>query len=682
MRLATVLVSLTGMVVPSGAAQSQGSDSVARPTAALDVPYLPQSVLLCGGAALAMVERWWGRRGVYAEDFADLVKPALGGIRTTDLDSAARARGWDTQVLRRTPELVRENVLHGVPVIALIQVAPERYHYVVVVGWSTGRIVYHDPAGSPFTTIAEALFLTRWNAADGWALLVQPAAEAVLVAAATRRDPAPADPLPCSPWLDLAVDAALARRLEQAEHWLATAREACPGEPRVLRELAGVRFKQGGHSEVVRLATEYVTLVPGDGFGWQLLATGRFQTGDRDGALDAWNQVGRPSVDLVRIDGTRAIRFRKIADAVSVDHGAVLTSSGLALARRRLSEVPALRLSAVEYQPVPGGIVELRVAVIERPMVDRAWRLVAAGAIRAVAQHEAGIAIASPTGAGELWTGTLRWEYARSKAALRVDLPAALGFPGVVGVEGARERFRFLLRTADTTEYSESLRSAVIGYGGWVTAGVRPSATLRLERWSEEREYLAASVGVELRARENRLGVDIGGGYAFPLSSHGGYTRGGARASWASSRGLSRTSWSTRIGFDWARGDAPLGVWPAAGSNFAWAIPLRAHPLSQGGLLAGASAGRGIMHAGLSGEQPIHRLGPLVLAVGVFLDAARVMDAADASEEDRFYLDGGAGLRIGIGDGQLGVLRIDLARGLVADRHTALSLGVHRSWPP
>jgi hypothetical protein len=87
---------------------------------------------LCGGAALAMVERWWGRRGVFAEDFSGLVRPELGGIRTSDLASTARARGWDTRVLLGTPELVRHHLDSGEPVVALIQVSPDRYHFVVV----------------------------------------------------------------------------------------------------------------------------------------------------------------------------------------------------------------------------------------------------------------------------------------------------------------------------------------------------------------------------------------------------------------------------------------------------------------------------------------------------------------------------------------------------------------------
>jgi hypothetical protein len=65
----------------------------------------------------------------------------------------------------------------------------------------------------------------------------------------------------------------------------------------------------------------------------------------------------------------------------------------------------------------------------------------------------------------------------------------------------------------------------------------------------------------------------------------------------------------------------------------------------------------------------------------VFIDAADIMVAADGAPGDRLYLDGGAGLRIGMAEGQPGVLRIDLARGLAGEGRFALTLGVHQSWP-
>jgi hypothetical protein len=86
------------------------------------------------------------------------------------------------------------------------------------------------------------------------------------------------------------------------------------------------------------------------------------------------------------------------------------------------------------------------------------------------------------------------------------------------------------------------------------------------------------------------------------------------------------------------------------------------------------------MSAGVAGDYPVYRIGPLVFGAGLFLDAARIGAAADGSP-DRSWLDGGGGLRIGLGDGRSGILRIDLARSLVTDRAAALTVGIHRSWP-
>ena len=266
----------------------------------------------------------------------------------------------------------------------------------------------------------------------------------------------------------------------------------------------------------------------------------------------------------------------------------------------------------------------------------------------------------------------------RPRTAIRVDFPADLGFQGVIGIEGARERFLVARGPATTPVFEESRRSGLLRFGGWATAGVRPSAAVRLERWSEHRGYLAVSGGTELRTRDNRFGFTATTEHAIALAAHPSYTRASAAATWASSLGLRRAAWSTRLGFEWASTNAPLGTWPVAGGNLSWAIPLRADGL--GGLLAGRNTGRAIIHSGLAGDHPITRVGPLILAAGVFLDGARVMAAADNSVGDRFYLDGGAGIRIGIAEGQLGILRIDWARGLL-DQRSALTVGVHRSWP-
>ena len=650
-------------------AQSPHPDA-ARAAPFLEVPYLAQSVLLCGGAALAMVERWWGRRGVFAEDFAGLVRPEQGGILTTELDSAARTRGWDTRVHRGTPELVRQHLDAGEPVVALIQVAPSRYHYVVVIGWREGKVTFHDPARAPFITMEEARFLSRWSGADRWAMVVRPMPAPPLKVAAGITEQAPIDSLPCRPWLDRAVDAAQERRLIEAVQLLEEAGRSCPGEPLVVREMAGVRFKQGMHSAAIRLAEEYLATTPKDEAGWQLLAASRYLAGDSPGALAAWNELGRPTVDLLRVDGNRKIRYREIADAASLAPGTLLTPSRLALSQRRVSRVPALRRGVVDYQPVPGGIAEVRVAIAERPVMDPVWRLLVAGAIGAVAQREMGLQVASPTGAGELWTAGWRWASIRPRTALRVDMPGHVLFPGVIGIEGSWERF-------STTGIEETRRSGFVGFDGWLTAGIRPSGGLRVERWSGQRDYLAVSVGAELRAGGDRLTLRATTEHALAISAHRSFTRGSAAATWASGTGLRRAAWSTRVGIDWAGRNAPRGTWPLAGGGVSWAVPLRAHPLDGDSLVAG----RGILHAGLAGDHPIARVGPLAVAAGAFLDAARVVASTGDRSPSRWFLDGGVGLRIGLSEGQLGVIRLDLARGLSGGRRSALTIGIHPRWP-
>jgi hypothetical protein len=684
-RIGRSLTTICGLGLALGgapaSAQSLSPNPSSRPTPVLDVPYLPQSELLCGGAAVAMVERWWGRRGVYAEDFVSLVRPEMRGIRTSDLAAASRALGWETLTFEGTPEEVRQFLEQSVPVVALLQVAPDRYHYVVILAWSDGRVIFHDPARAPARSIDETQFLAEWSGAERWAMVLRPAAPSPSIAVTQALQPIPPDSMPCRPWLDLALDAVAADQLDEAANLLIEAGRTCPAEPLVLRELAGVRFKQRRLTEAIRLSEQYLARVPEDALGWQLLATSLYMSGDREGALRAWNRVGAPTVDLVRIDGVQEVRFRMIADAMDVRHGTVLTPGHMALARRRVADLPALGRAAVDYQPVGGGLVEVHTVVAERPVLDRGLRLLAAGTLRAVTQHEVGFAIATPTGGGELWTGVWRWEHSHPRVAFRVDMPARLGFPGVIGIGGAWERFRFSLVTPRKGVFEETRRGGGVSFGGWITSALRPTAGLRFERWSGGRKYLDVTAATEFRAAGDRFLLTTGVEYGQALATHPSYTLGNVRGLWTSSVGISRASWSTRVGLDLASRHAPLGVWPVASGDIPWAIPLRAHPRTSDGLLPGATAGRSMLHGGVSGDHPVFRAGPFMLAAGLFLDGAEIRNPADGSGRDRFYLDAGGGLRMGILDGQLGVLRIDLATGLT-DRGTAITVGLHQSWPP
>src|SRR5881392_549151 len=113
----------------------------AEPAIALDVPYLPQTEAMCGGAAAAMVLRYWGDAHAGVEEFASIIDAHAGGITAEALIRAIDRRGWRTNRLSGSVDLLRAQLRDGHPVIVLIEDRPNRYHYVVVVGAAGDGVV-------------------------------------------------------------------------------------------------------------------------------------------------------------------------------------------------------------------------------------------------------------------------------------------------------------------------------------------------------------------------------------------------------------------------------------------------------------------------------------------------------------------------------------------------------------
>ena len=318
--------------------------------------------------------------------------------------------------------------------------------------------------------------------------------------------------------------------------------------------------------------------------------------------------------------------------------------------------------------------------VDERPVVDPILLSLVSSATRAVAQDEIAFAVASPTRLGELWSAKWRWESARPRVALRVDLPATLLVPGAIHMSESWERFRFVPGPSGQG-LEERRRSIESGFGGWLTANVRPAVSVGYDRWSEGRHFITMSAGLSVRGRNDRFRLEAAGTQASGLSGTRPWTGLDASARWASALGIARSSWSARAGWSRVSEGTPLGAWPIAGTNFDWAIPLRAHPATRGGLIDPRSTGRRIAHAGVTADRPVRRFGLLMVGAGAFIDGAGIMNPAEASAATVWLLDAGAGLRVGVGDGREGVFRIDWARGLT-DGRMALSVGLQREWPP
>src|SRR5678815_3870144 len=114
-----------------------------RPLAILDVPFISQSEALCGGAAAAMVMRYWGARGLDADSFAHLVDRSAAGIRTTALIDDIRRRGWAATAIAGSNEAIARELSDGHPILTLIEDRPGTFHYIVIIGATPRAVVYH-----------------------------------------------------------------------------------------------------------------------------------------------------------------------------------------------------------------------------------------------------------------------------------------------------------------------------------------------------------------------------------------------------------------------------------------------------------------------------------------------------------------------------------------------------------
>ena len=287
---------LWGAVTAATAAPGQAAATTAvqrGSTRLLEVPFLSQTEDLCGGAALAMVMRYWGERQVYPDDFAALVDRSAAGIRTDVLTGEVRRRGWQSIVVDTTAgsgTAIVDHLDQGRPVVALIEVRPNRYHYVVVVASTVERVIIHDPARAPFQVLSQLEFDRAWAAAGRWALLVLPGDNRAGAPTASAKPPAPAallDAAPaaaapvtgtCGRLVETLVAQARAGDLVGAERGLLAAVSLCPRDPAAWRELAGIRFLQSRWGEATQLAERAARLDPNDEQGGTCSPPAAFST--------------------------------------------------------------------------------------------------------------------------------------------------------------------------------------------------------------------------------------------------------------------------------------------------------------------------------------------------------------------------------------------------------------------
>jgi predicted double-glycine peptidase len=658
--------------VAAHTSHAQTPAEAARPVSLLDVPFVSQSELLCGGAAAAMVLRYWGERELTAEAFAPLVDRSAAGIRTDALVADLRRRGWQTREVDGDEAAVQRELASARPVLLLIEDRPSTFHYVVAVAWHERGVVFHDPARGPFRVMSTREFTRRWRAARRWMAVVTPRDGIADSGAGMRTNvepPSPGSRIPgpgCERVVSEGVRLAQQQQLDDAERVLADALD-CPG---TTRELAGIRVLQKRWGEAADLASVAVAADRGDTYAWKVLATSRFVQDDRLGALQAWNAIGEPRIDLVRVDGLIRTRHPVVERLLDARPGELLTAGRFARARRQLAELPAATSTRLEYVPVSGGLAELRGAVAERPVVPRGFATFAATALIAAITRDVRLTAGSVAGGGEqLSVGYRFWPH-RQRVDGGIDAPARWG--GIWRLDAYAERQPFTgggVRRAERT-------GARLALSDWASGHLRWTVGTGIDDWAEQ----APRGVIAGRLRWASLGDRIdasGAAHVWPGGGRFATFGVGARMRSSIDAGLRRTTpvhgvvTIATAGVHFATARAPLDVWPAGDTGHARATLTRAHPLLDDGRLRIERLGRALLQASIEGRRWWNAVGPVRAAAAAFTDVHRT--ARRWNGAPLFDVDAGIGVRFDVA-GTPGVVRVDVAKGL-RDGATAISVG-------
>lgn len=666
----------------------------------LEVPYVSQPEALCGGAAAAMVLRYWGT-AAGARDFARLLTPDGSGIRTADLVRAVRARGWRSIAFRGDPSLVRAHLRRGRPVVLLLRVGEARFHYVVVVGWDGTAFRLHDPVLGPERRLEPAALEERWAPTGRWAWLVLPRVGIGAPTAGTRtgavrregerRGPGSTGDAGCHRLLEGAAAAARSGSSAEAERLLDAAGAECSDPAAVLAARAGLRLREGRPAEAARLARRAVGGGSADPHALRTLAASRYLEGRDLAALAAWSEAGAAEIQRVRIRGLERTRDRPVRRLLGLGRGGSLTPGRLRRARRRLEDLPAAGASGVEYRPRPEGRVEVGAAILETSPLPDSPAEIAIRGVEALLSRRIELRAVDPWGgggAGRAWWG---WRPGRREVGVGASVPVPFGLPGVWSVEGTwrRQDFRSVsgdggadAGSAGTTGAvgTEEWRRGRVGARHWVSGTIGLESAVGLERWAHRRALeVSGSAGLRIRGDDGRFAGRAGLRGWLPLGGSRTFGTGEVRGRWRSSP--RRRGWRLDVRAGWRRATAaaPRSVWPRGGVESGLDALQRAHPLVVDDVASGALLGRTLLTSGVEVARwlPSFAVAGTVPGIAGFVDGARIAGRHGIGGSAT-HVDAGLGLRLALPDG--GTLRVDLARGL-ADGRTLLSAGWNPAWP-
>jgi len=648
---------------------------------AMDVPYLAQTDALCGGAAAAMVFRYWGDVHADPQEFSPIVDRRAGGIANGALVDAVRRRGWQAVELAGGSADLHTRLVDRQPVVVLIADRGPRYHYVVAVGKTADAVVIHDPAWGPSRAIKDVEFDRLWRASGNWGLVILPPRSRLRPAeeesssgeagrSIHREQAAGSRPESyCDRLLAAALDDIRSSGdgpFDRADDVLDRVRQSCPQSAGPLRELAGVRFAQRRWKDAAALSRAALIREPTDAYALDVLGSSLFMQDDPVGALRAWNRIDRPRVNLVRITGVHHTRHQTLAETLGIQPNMLLTADLFERARRRLEALPDHSTVRLALRPEADGYASIDVVVIERSGVPRStadWTAVGA---RALAMQSVAATVPGSTGQGELWSAEWRFWQNRPRLGMAFETLRPGGLPGLWRVDASWERESFASsETATTAAITESRLHGALTVSDWLTPRLRYSISGGFDSWNGDRKAAVVGVAIEQHLFGDRASIEVHANDWIPAGGTEGFQSAGGRLHIRSSAAPRGWVALATAGADRVTSAAPLGLWPGAGDGQTRAPLLRAHPLTENGVIALGSEsafGRSLVYGSAEAQRWFDRPWLAHFGIAGFADIARA-SRRESGDMSPIHVDVGTGIRVRI-PGMAGALRIDAARGL------------------
>ena len=266
--------------------------------------------------------------------------------------------------------------------------------------------------------------------------------------------------------------------------------------------------------------------------GWirlGVLASSLFIQDDLPGALRAWNQVGKPRIDSVRIEGLERTRYALVTEALDLRSSTLLTAESFLRAERRLAQLPDRASARISFVPESDGFASVDVAVAERRSRPRGRIEWAAAGMQVALDRELAITVPGWRGQGDLWTGSWRWWDHRPRVAFSFATPHAGTLPGVWRVEGSWEAQTYGFRGGRATgpTLREERAHGGVAIADWLNGNLRYELAAGLDSWNGARRTASVGALLDRRWARDRLSIAADATVGMPLTTDPGFRSAG-----------------------------------------------------------------------------------------------------------------------------------------------------------